>query len=1073
MAGIQIQLFGGFSVWAGGARVKPFATQKARALLAYLALQPEQLHSRPALAALLWPDTDPQKAAQSLRQSLTFLRKGLATYQADSALSVDRQVVHFLPNTFCAVDVRQLADALRLDTIPSLAQAVTLYQGHLLPGFYLKDAPEFEMWLVAERERWQTAVLQAIDRLAAHHQIRGENDTARRYLQQALDLDPWHEQAHRDLMRLLALSGDSAGALAQYEKCRESLHNGLGVAPLPETQALAAHIRSGSMPIKARDTGSLTLQFVGRGGEHAQLVRLFTRQRATPHLVLLAGALGIGKSRLIEEFGRHAASRGALLLNGRCLAFGVPVPYQPFVMALRAGLTAVRTPLLPVWGAELARLLPELGSPTDDGDETVRQRLFTAVVTFLESLGQPRQPIVLLLDDLHWADAASLDLLKFLLYHAPPRLLVVGAYRLEDTAAEHALTQLRRELSRDELVTHIFLPGLDETAVQTITTSLVQGEQVAELALYLWQESQGNGFVLKELLYELEETYGLIALPWQLPPHWADGLQRLTERVRDVVLDRVARLPVASQEALNKAAVIGTTFALDLLTAVHPDPLLPEYAQQWQKRGLVRPVGAEFEFAHEKIRAVLLDALPPEQKATWHGHVAEALRQIEPNAVSKLAHHFFLSAEPAQALPFLLKAAQQAAAALAFAEVVTLCSQALALGSAAPEMQVTLLLLRQRANQFLGDIEAEGQDAVALLLLAQTAGNPQQLASAVQRLSRFYYQRGRVTEARQAVAGILKTAQESGEVETAVRLLNMMAMLFRETTAGQNEAAHWQSEALRLARDVVDARMEGLLLSDTAVVLGEKGDWGTALTQAQTGLDLLRQAKAISYLPHALYIQGGLYRAVGQYTLAEAALAEALTLCQTHQLGAYLVQVHLEQGQLALVQYRLPEAKQSFAQVKQLAEVGERPLIEARALLGLGQAAYQSESFAEAHRLLAQAQTLCPTEKVNLRVAIQAALALALLGLGRETSALEISLTAVKTIAGTAHVFTDRPQIYWSHAQVLRSAGQVAEARRWLQQAAGFIEKEAAALPDAWQEGFKKGVALHRVILQQAAYDTS
>jgi predicted ATPase len=940
----------------------------------------------------------------------------------------------------------------------------------LLPGFYLKDAPEFETWLLAERERWQTAVLQAMDRLAAHHQIRGENDTARRYLQRALDLDPWHEQAHRDLMRLLALSGDSAGALAQYEKCRESLQAGLGVEPLPETQALAAHIRSGSLPIQANDTGSLALQFVGRGGEHAQLVRLFQRQRATPHLVLLAGALGIGKSRLMEEFGRYAASRGALLLSGRCLAFGVPVPYQPFVMALRVGLTAARTPLSPAWGAELARLLPELGAPADDGDETARQRLFTAVATFLGTLGQPKQPIVLLLDDLHWVDAASLDLLKFLLYHAPPRLLVVGSYRLEDTAAEHALIQLRRELSRDGLVTHMFLPGLDETAVQTITASLVQAKQVTELARYLWQESHGNGFVLKELLYELAETYELTALPWQLPLHWADGLQRLTERIRDVVLGRVVRLPAASQEALNKAAVIGTAFTLDVLTAVQPDPLLPEYLHQWQKRGLVRSAGHEFEFAHEKIRAVLLEALPPEQKADWHRRVAEALLQIHPNAVSELAHHFFLSPEPMQALPFLLKAAQQAASALAFAEAIALCSQALALMPAAPDMQVALLLLRQRAYQFLGETEAEGQDAVALLLLAQTAGNPQQLAAAVQRLSRFYYQRGRVTEARQAVAEILKVARESGEVETAVRLLNMMAMLFRETTAGQAEAAHWQSEALRLAREAGDARMEGLLLSDTAVVLSEKGDWGAALTQVQTGLDLLRQAKATSYWPHALYILAGLYRAVGQYVLAETALDEALNLCRAHQLGAYLIQVFLEQGQLALVQHRLPEARQSFAQVRQLAEEGGRPLIVARTLLSLGQVAYQSESFAEAQGLLAQARALCPADKVNLQAAIQAALALALLGLDREAAALETSAAAIKTVANTAYVFTDRPQIYWSHVQVLRATAQAAEARHWLQKAAGILAKEAATLPEEMQEGFKKAVALHRVILQQATH---
>ena len=143
------------------------------------------------------------------------------------------------------------------------------------------------------------------------------------------------------------------------------------------------------------------------------------------------------------------------------------------------------------------------------------------------------------------------------------------------------------------------------------------------------------------------------------------------------------------------------------------------------------------------------------------------------------------------------------------------------------------------------------------------------------------------------------------------------------------------AEALALAQEAGDRRLQGLIQADTAVILGEKGDWGGALAQASAGVSLLRAPDLARYLPHALYIHGGLLRAVGQFPAASAALAEALALCQTHQLQTYLVQVLLEQGELALVNGPLPAAEEAFSAILQMARQGSRPLIAARALLGL------------------------------------------------------------------------------------------------------------------------------------------
>lgn len=1069
MTGLQIQLFGGFVTWANGEPVNPFAIQKARALLAYLALQPNHLQARSVLADLFWPDTNPQNAAHNLRQTLTFLRQGLAAYQADAALWVDRQTVRFAPTGRCSVDVWQLADELHKATPAALTQAVNRYQGALLTGFYLKNAPEFETWLAAERERWHTAILRSLTQLSSHHQARGEYEAARRFLQQAVALDPWHEQAHRDLMRLLVLINDSTGALAQYERCREALESGLGVPPLLETQALAEDIRAGRQSIPAVSHEEWLLQFVGRGNEHAQLVQAFHLRRTTPFLLLVAGALGIGKTRLLQEFARYVGSHGALGLTGRCLAFEVPVPFQAISMVLRLGLPFLRSALPAPERAELARLLPELGHAAEGTDEAARQRLFLAVTNYLALLGKPEQPLVLFLDDLHWVDAASLDLLRFLLYQAPSRLLIVAAYRPEDILADHPLQQMQRSVSRDRLVAQLSLPPLTESSVYELSHSLVQEEQVAELTQYLWQESRGNGFVLVELLHELKEKYGLGAMPWKLPSQWTSHLVALTQTVRDVVLDRVERLPLGSQTALQKAAIIGAIFDHSLLSAVFPHSSLGTYVREWQARGLVQTSGQALEFSHDKIRAVLLEALPAVQKASWHTEVAQALSQQQPEATSRLAHHYFSGSNPAQALPYLVIAAGQAAQVLAFGEVIALCSQALGLASVPPHDQLKLLQLRQRAFQFLGNTEAEGQDALALLSLAQQVGDDQQLAAAVHRLSRFYYLRGRAAEARQAVANILQVAREDGNVETTVRVLNMMAMLLRNTLEGQVEALHCQAEALALVRAADEVQMEGLLLCDTAVILSEKGDWGAALAHLQAGLALLRQVKAVHYLPHALYIQGGLWRAVGQYALAHAALAEASSLCQTHQLGTYLVQIHLEEAKLALVQHQLPAAGNIFDLVKGLAETDARPVVLAQAFLGLGRVAYHEGDFARAADLIRQAADLCPEEQANLTVSLQAALALAMLGLQRENEAEALSTAAIQKTTNSHHVITNRPQIFWSHARVLQTIGQGRDAKQVLQTAAAIVENEAKTLPTEWREGFVTAVTLHRHILQQAA----
>ncbi|MCA9987873.1 MAG: hypothetical protein KDE59_26370, partial [Anaerolineales bacterium] len=627
------------------------------------------------------------------------------------------------------------------------------------------------------------------------------------------------------------------------------------------------------------------------------------------------------------------------------------------------------------------------------------------------------------------------------------------------------LVQLYRRLSRDERASRLELAPLTTEAIQTIAASLVTGDQAPALAGYLSQESAGNAFVLRELLHELADTYDLNALPWPLPAGWRDGLSRLTDRLRDLVLERVERLPPASQADLGKAAILGSQFDLTLLSAMAPETDLSVTVAQWRERGLVRLDGAALEFAHDKIREVLLESLPAARKTAWHELAAAALRQHLPADSRALAHHLYHGPEPAAALPYLLAGAEAAAHALAYAEVRQLCQQALAL-TPPTDLQRQFLEWRQLAHQFLGDTAAEGEDALALVTAAQASGDNQQLASAIQRLARFYYLRGEVRAARQAIETVLQAARSAGDLETSVRILDMMAMLFRETVAGQAEALLWQAEALALAQEAGDRRLQGLIQADTAVILGEKGDWGGALAQASAGVSLLRAPDLARYLPHALYIHGGLLRAVGQFPAASAALAEALALCQTHQLQTYLVQVLLEQGELALINGPLPAAEEAFSAILQMARQGGRPLIAARALLGLGQTAYEEGHFARAHDWLAAGLAIDTSERPGLTAALRAALALALLGLDRPVAALPEAAAALATLKAAEHVVADRAQIAWSQIRVWHASGHAATARALQQEATTWLHDEAATLPAEWQSPFLAATPWRRSLLR-------
>jgi predicted ATPase/DNA-binding SARP family transcriptional activator len=296
-----------------GRTVTDFATDKIRALLFYLAVEAGTSHRREALTGLLWPDQPEERARQNLRQALSSLRQSLGDQGGTAPfLQVTREAIQFDVASDHWLDVAAFSALVESShahrhrrlracrpCLDRLCQAVELYRGDFLAGFFLPDCDPFEEWALLKREWLHREAVEALATLADYHERRGEYDGARAYAYRQVQLEPWREEAHRQLMRLLALSGQRSAALAQYAACRRVLADELGVEPTVETTALFERIRAGEAiaPVAPRIRLSVaSASFVGRQAELSELADWLANPDC--RLVTLAGPGGIGKTRL-------------------------------------------------------------------------------------------------------------------------------------------------------------------------------------------------------------------------------------------------------------------------------------------------------------------------------------------------------------------------------------------------------------------------------------------------------------------------------------------------------------------------------------------------------------------------------------------------------------------------------------------------------------------------------------------------------------------------------------------------------------------------------------------------------
>ncbi|MEA2663985.1 MAG: hypothetical protein QOI11_929, partial [Candidatus Eremiobacteraeota bacterium] len=645
---IAIRLFGVPSVAHGEVPLALAAPQRALALLGYLATRPGEVVPREHLAALLWPDTPEAAGRANLRRHVHLLTRALPA-GAEPWLLVSASTLAWNARAPAWVDVVAFERAVR--TGSELERAVALQSADFMLGFD-------DDWVVERRLRLRQLQLDTLDGLLTRALGERDDALAIAYAQAMLRCDPWREDAVRHLIRLRRQGGDRAGALIEYERFAARLRAEIDVDPMPETVAEyedallegPAHpARSG--PVRPEPATRFELPFVGRQIELEALESALGRAaRGHGRLVLVGGEAGAGKSRLLAEFGAYAQRQGVLCLQG-----ATPIveasPYQVVAETIGAALEALETAVIePIWLAALAGIVPEIARrhralpalPELD-PERERRRLFEAIAVVLTRLAATR-PLLVELEDLHWAGPATIALLEDLARNlASRRILIVATYREEELERGHPLRTFRRRLLREGLVERLAVGPLALREVEAALAPFVPEAERAELARDLHARTDGNPFFLGELVRDRLERAG-------------DGRRDETPpALHETIHARLGRLSDGARALTAIAAVIGRAFDVDLVAAIGGwrERELLDALDELVERGIVREVGAagsDYAFAHHLIQTTAYAQTAPAQRSRRHRRVAQALLDLYPQRADELAieiaHHFEAGGEP-------------------------------------------------------------------------------------------------------------------------------------------------------------------------------------------------------------------------------------------------------------------------------------------------------------------------------------------------------------------------------------------------------------------------------------------
>jgi DNA-binding SARP family transcriptional activator/tetratricopeptide (TPR) repeat protein len=667
-ARLKIRLLGSVEITLDGERLPAFDSLRLQRFLALLALRNDLQH-RARLAFELWPDSDEHQARTNLRKLLHDVRRALPDV-AEFA-EIDQETVRLLPTASAEVDVWRFRDAIAAG---DLEHAAKWYTGDLLPACY-------DDWILDERARLRSEAHGALVLLTEDAAARGDHKATIGQACHLIDLEPTDEVAVRFLMEAHLELGDRSAALRAYHRYAEVLERELGLTPGGELDALYERLRTFPADRRERPAGDQAavaeLPFVGRDAELGRLAQAWDSvQQNGAHLLLVTGEPGIGKSRLAQELVRRVRADGHVVASARAHEAAGRLPWGPVVDLLRSDALRSQVDALDSkWRIELARLLPELSvegqqdRSARSGDLAQRYRLFDALSRALAAAN----PRLMIIDDLQWCDAETIEVISFLIRSGQTApILVVGTVRSEEVPERHPLHALVDTLMRDGAVTTVALDPLDEAATAMLSARFLAGDAPdPEFAARLWAETEGNPLFIIE------------ALRGGMAPNAAQSL--LTPTMRAVLGARLGQLPDGPRRLADVAAVIGRPFSVGLVasvTGIEEHELVDDVDELWRRR-IIRDHGLTYDFSHDKLRAVALEMVSPARRRQLHRAVAEAIvveRHEDIDAASPLlAAHYDQAGMADEAIEAYQLAGARAVRVSALDEAATMFRRALSL----------------------------------------------------------------------------------------------------------------------------------------------------------------------------------------------------------------------------------------------------------------------------------------------------------------------------------------------------------------------------------------------------------
>jgi DNA-binding SARP family transcriptional activator/predicted ATPase len=835
-------------------------TRKATALLAYLAVE-QGRHGRDSLAALLWPEYAPDRARAALRRTLSTLRSALGgrwLAVARDAVSLDRDGL--------VLDVDEFRRLAAGGDLAELELAASIQRGVFLAGFGLRDSAPFDDWQSLQAGALARELGSVLDSLAGGLAERGDYVPAIEHAQRRLALDPLNESAHRRLIELYGASGDRAAALAQYRECVRTLHRELGVAPTEETTALYRAVREGSTGARVaaatpeHETAARDYPLVGREKQWAALRAAYDAVGADGRLVVLAGEAGIGKTRLAGDFVAWARGRGSSAATARAVEGETGLAFACAIELLRSALAAGSGDVDPAAAGEAARLLPELGTPptpTLDGPGAQARFLDgVARVLFESTLG--RRPGVIVVDDVHWADASSLEALAFLGRRLRGRpVLLLLTWRPEEIPADHPGRQILADATHDGLGAAIVLDRLGREEVGELAAAAGVPTEVSER---LFEETQGVPFFVVEYLDSRSDE----GADWAVPP----GVRGLLER----------RLNASSEVAgqvVAAAAVLGRQFDGELIRTVsgRSEEETVAAVEELIRRGILEETdSAEHGFRHEQARRVAYELTSAGRRRLLHRRAAEALAQRDSSGAlaASVGRHLLLAGRDMEAAGWFRRAGLHARDLYANSDALVYFREALALGDGDPAS----------LHAEIGDLETLAGDYAAALESYEAAAalaEPDRLASVEHRIGLVHQRRGEWELADSSFDEALAAAPGGTDALQARIVADQSLNAHRRRRDGEAEELAQQALALASAADDRQA------LAQTHNILGVlatgRGDQREARTQLERSLELATEEGDPSARAAALNNLALAFRAEGELDSALELTEEALALC--------------------------------------------------------------------------------------------------------------------------------------------------------------------------------------------------